>query len=108
MDKVKFGKRIREIRIGMGLSQLRFGNMVGMSTGRIGDIETGNANLTLTKIEQLAMELNIPISKLFEDEDFVPAEPDAQVNEMVAIAKKLTPESKELVITLMKGLLGIQ
>ena len=62
---LSFGKRIRELRESIGLSQEKFSFHVGVHRTYIGMIERGEKNITLTNIQKIAKALNISISQLF-------------------------------------------
>ncbi len=60
------GKRIRNYRTAMGLSQEKLAEHSGCHPTYIGQIERGEKNATVESIEKIATALNIPLSKLFE------------------------------------------
>lgn len=60
------GKRIRNHRIAMGLSQEKLAELSGCHPTYIGQIERGEKNATIESIEKIATALKLPLSKLFE------------------------------------------
>lgn len=60
------GKRIRNYRNNLGLSQEKLAELSGCHPTYIGQIERGEKNATLESIEKISAALNIPLSKLFE------------------------------------------
>ena len=62
------GKRLRKIRIEQGLTTVKLGMRANISQAMISRIENDRANPTIDKVVSLARALNIPISKLL-DED---------------------------------------
>ena len=62
------GKRLRKIRVEQGLTTVELGMRANISQGMISRIENDRANPTIDKVVSLARALNIPISKLL-DED---------------------------------------
>ena len=60
------GKRIRNYRTAMGLSQEKLAEFSGCHHTYIGQIERGEKNATIESIEKIATALDIPLSKLFE------------------------------------------
>lgn len=54
-----FGRRLKHIRKRHGLSQERLADEVEMSRASIGNIETGNQNVTVTMLARLASALNV-------------------------------------------------
>lgn len=64
---VKFGKRIRELRLKMGLSQEAFAHLCKLDRTYISGIERGVRNVSLRNIEVIAKTLGLDISALFKD-----------------------------------------
>jgi transcriptional regulator with XRE-family HTH domain len=63
---VKFGKRVRELRIEKGLSQEEFSYKVGVHRTYIVMIERSEKNITLVNIEKISIALEISIKDLFD------------------------------------------
>lgn len=61
-----FGKRVREKRNMLGLSQEEFGAKCNLDRTYISGIERGKRNVSLRNIEVIAKVLNISISQLME------------------------------------------
>lgn len=62
----KLGKKIKQLRLGAGLSQERLGEMTGLDRTYISGIERGVRNPSLKNIEKLAKSLNVKVSDLIE------------------------------------------
>lgn len=62
---VKFGQRVREERLKLGLSQERLAAAAGLHRTYIGMIERAEKNLTLENIAKIAKALGLPIRDLF-------------------------------------------
>lgn len=62
----KFGKRVREVRMNLGLSQEELGFKSGLHRTYISDIERGVKNPTIVTIDTLAKALGMSISELLE------------------------------------------
>jgi transcriptional regulator with XRE-family HTH domain len=62
--KVKFGKRLRELREERGLTQEQLAFKVGLSREYLSRIEGGRRNVSLNVIERLSEALNIPVHEL--------------------------------------------
>lgn len=60
------GKRIRNYRNNLGLSQEKLAELSGCHPTYIGQIERGEKNATLESVEKISSALNVPLSKLFE------------------------------------------
>ena len=88
--QIAFGKRLRDIRRRMDMTQDNLAERSDMSIQYISDIERGKRNLSLASIETLAKALNMSVSDLFALEDF-----QIGVNEMRAMLIARIEESDE-------------
>lgn len=66
--QVKFGSRVRQLRLAAELTQEDLAHRCGLFRTYMSRIETGNANPTLTMIHALAGSLRVPVTALFEDD----------------------------------------
>lgn len=64
---IRFGKKVQEERLKLGLSQEALGEKAGVHRTYIGMIERAEKNITLESIEKIANALNIEISQFFID-----------------------------------------
>nr|WP_093053427.1 helix-turn-helix transcriptional regulator [Pseudomonas sp. NFPP33] len=64
--RLKFGQRIRELRLASGMTQESFADHCGFARTYMSRIETGGANPSLEAIKVLADALNVSISSLLE------------------------------------------
>ncbi|PIV42016.1 MAG: transcriptional regulator [Candidatus Nealsonbacteria bacterium CG_4_10_14_0_2_um_filter_40_15] len=62
---IKFGKKVREERTKLGLSQEELANRAGVHRTYIGMIERAEKNITLENIEKIAKALGAPVKELF-------------------------------------------
>jgi transcriptional regulator with XRE-family HTH domain len=60
----KFGARVREKRISLGLSQEELADRAGVHRTYIGMVERAEKNITLKNIEKIANALQVPVSEL--------------------------------------------
>lgn len=74
--QVKFGKRVRQLRLAAGMTQEDLAHRCGLFRTYMSRIETGRANPTLTMIDALAGSLKVPVAQLFEAE--APTKPRAK------------------------------
>lgn len=67
MDNVTklLGKRIRSIRISLGINQEELAFKAGISAAHLGQIERGLKSPTITTIDKIAKALNITLPILF-------------------------------------------
>ena len=63
----KFGFRIRELRIELGMNQEAFADHCGFARTYMSRIETGGANPSLDAIKVLADALGVTLQDLFQD-----------------------------------------
>jgi transcriptional regulator with XRE-family HTH domain len=62
---LKFGKKVRDERVKLGLSQEELAARAGLHRTYIGMIERAEKNITLENIEKIARALGIDIKNLF-------------------------------------------
>jgi transcriptional regulator with XRE-family HTH domain len=63
---IKFGKKVREERMRLGLSQEELASRAGVHRTYIGMIERAEKNITLENIEKIAKALKISIADIFQ------------------------------------------
>ncbi len=63
---IKFGERVRELRLEKGWSQKMLADKTGFHRTYIGMIERGERNLSLRNIETFAIVFSITASKLLD------------------------------------------
>ena len=61
---IRFGKRVRELRLGNNLSQGKLAKLLDVHPTYISGIERGKRNLSLRNIEKLAIALGVSIHEL--------------------------------------------
>lgn len=62
---IKFGQKVREERVRLGLSQEELASRAGVHRTYIGMIERAEKNITLENIEKIAKALKISIADFF-------------------------------------------
>ncbi len=65
--RVAFGKRVRELRLDLGLSHEKLVERAGLHRNYIGGVERGERNIGLLNVDRLAAALNSRLSDLFSD-----------------------------------------
>lgn len=68
--KEKVGKRLRELRTAIGLSQEKFSYECGIDRTYIASIEQGKRNVSIVNIEKITKTLNISLSIFFDSQIF--------------------------------------
>jgi len=61
---IKFGNKVREQRLLLGLSQEELANRAGVHRTYVGMIERAEKNITLMNIEKIAKALNLSIDEI--------------------------------------------
>ena len=62
--KVKFGQRVKELRLAKGYSQEKLAEIANLHRTYIGMLERAEKNITLINIEKIAHALNVEIKDL--------------------------------------------
>ncbi len=65
--RLRFGKRLREIRLAKGLSQEKLGELAGLHRTFISMTERGERNVTLATVEKLSKALKCRMAHLMPD-----------------------------------------
>jgi transcriptional regulator with XRE-family HTH domain len=61
----RFGRRVRELRKKIGLSQERLGLDAGLDRSYMGGVERGERNVSLVNVEKIANALRVKLQLLF-------------------------------------------
>lgn len=64
--RIAFGKRVREIRLELGLSQEKLAELADLHRNYVGGVERGERNVSLVNIVKLAHGLRVRPVKLIE------------------------------------------
>jgi transcriptional regulator with XRE-family HTH domain len=65
--RVKFGKRLRDVRREVGMSQEELGFKSGLHRTYVGSIERGEQSISVDNVYKLAKALTVEPKKLFEN-----------------------------------------
>ena len=65
----QFGERIRKIRKGKGLTQVKLANDMDVEISQISRIERGIINTSISTVKTIADTLNVSIKELFDFEE---------------------------------------
>lgn len=68
MITVEIGKRIRDLRTKMGLSQEKLALKAGIDRTYLAGIESGKRNATITSLEKIVIALEISTKEFFDFE----------------------------------------
>jgi transcriptional regulator with XRE-family HTH domain len=70
---VRFGRRLREVRTGKGISQEKLAELAGLHRTYVSSVERGERNISLVNIENLANALGVPMAALMPDRPAAPS-----------------------------------
>jgi len=65
--RIRFGRRLRAVRIGRGMSQEALAAQAGLARNFISMVETGRRNVTIATVSKLAQALNCRMADLMPD-----------------------------------------
>lgn len=100
MDYILLGKRIREERLRLNMTQEQLAEVCGISTAYMGQIERGERCITLDKLIRVANCLGTTIDFLLSD--YVVPETDSYFNLLLQLFHGKSNQEKELAIQLLK------
>ena len=62
---VRFGRRVRKLRLKRGWTQAQLAKRLGMDKSYLGDVERGKRNISSVKLEIIAKGFGLSMSQLF-------------------------------------------
>lgn len=65
--QLKLGRRIKDLRTALGLSQEKFALLIEMDRTYFASVEAGKRNIALINLEKIAKGFKISLSQLFEN-----------------------------------------
>ncbi len=104
MDYFALGKRIREERLKLGLTQEKLSEDIDVSSAYIGQIERGERSVTLTTLVKLANRLGVTIDYLLTDS--VKTQDEQLMKQLLMLMDGRTSKEKEMVLNLVKLVFG--
>lgn len=66
MIEVKVGRRIKELRNKLGISQEELGFRSGVHRTYIASLEVGKRNVSISTLEKIVIALNVSLSEFFD------------------------------------------
>lgn len=63
--KILVGKRVKELRNKLGVSQEELADLAGLDRTYITSVESGRRNISIVNIEKLANALNVTLAEFF-------------------------------------------
>lgn len=104
VDTLLLGKRIREERLRLHLTQETLADDVDLTTAYIGQIERGERNLTLDKLIKISNRLGVTVDYLLSD--YVESTNDTSMIQLSQLLNGRTLNEKEMAIDVIKTLLS--
>lgn len=101
VDYSLLGKRIREERLRLSLTQEKLAEDIGISTSYLGQIERGERSVTLDKLIPLANRLGVTVDFLLADY-MVSVGDDMSLNSLNQLLQGKTVAEKELAVNMVK------
>lgn len=101
MDYKKLGKRIREERLRLNLTQEHLSEDIGISTAYLGQIERGERNITLDKLITLTNRLGVTVDFLLNDY-VTAANEDLYQKIMLQLFDGRSTKEKELAVNIVR------
>ena len=101
MDYKKLGKRIREERLRLNLTQEHLSEEIGISTAYLGQIERGERSITLDKLIVLTNRLGVTVDFLLNDY-IETADDDLYKKIMLQLFDGRSAKEKELAVNVVK------
>lgn len=101
MDYKKLGKRIREERLRLNLTQEHLSEEIGISTAYLGQIERGERNITLDKLITLTNRHGVTVDFLLNDYVTV-ANEDIYQKIMLQLFDGRSKKEKELAVNIVR------
>lgn len=100
MDYSLLGKRIREERLRLNLTQEHLAEDINISTAYLGQIERGERHITLDKLIPLSKQLGVSVDFLLSD--YVQPNDDASFALIWQLLHNRTDREKALAVNMLK------
>ncbi|GIO88453.1 hypothetical protein J25TS5_53850 [Paenibacillus faecis] len=100
MDYDALGKRLRQERHKMNLTQEKLAEKIEVSDAYIGQIERGERSLSLETLVKLANQLGVTVDYLLHDS--IEINDDQFMNQVRQIMMERSPKEKQLALDILK------
>lgn len=64
--KISVGKRVKELRNKLGISQEELADLAGLDRTYITSVECGKRNISIVNVEKLAIALKVTLKEIFD------------------------------------------
>lgn len=104
MDYISLGRRIKEERLKLNMTQEQLAEEVNLSTSYVGQIERGERKLTLDSLVNITNCLGVTVDYLLQES--ISQEQTSFRDIWTNLLSDATPKEKEMVVNLTKLLLN--
>lgn len=98
------GRRVREIRKKMGLTQSTLGERAGITPDYLGRIERGHGAVTLETLSRIAAALSTPLRQLLDVEEIASASREEILKSIQSILRKKGTEELRKVYAVLEAM----
>jgi transcriptional regulator with XRE-family HTH domain len=98
-----FGKRLRALRNGLGVSQQLLGKMAKCSGRFIGELERGEKSVSIDTLSRIADALDVPLRELTDYRKHPKDEPSRASEELSAFAVRLKEPEREKALGILRA-----
>jgi len=98
------GRRVREIRKKMGLTQSTLGERAGITPDYLGRIERGHGAVTLETLSRIAAALSTPVRQLLDVEEIASASREEILKSIQSILRKKGTEELRKVYAVLEAM----
>jgi len=99
---ILIGKRIKALRLKRTMTQAAVAEASGTSSKYLGEVERGEANISIELISRIAAVLSVPMSVILENEHQRPHQ--ELISEIVTLAPHLKEKDAQIVYRMVKML----
>lgn len=100
MDYDQLGRRLREERLKLNLTQEKLAEKVDVSDAYIGQIERGERHLTLDTLIRIANELSVTVDYLLQDS--VDINDDHFIDQIKQVVYQRSSKEKQMALDMLK------
>lgn len=104
----EIGKRIRNYRTQLKLSQEELAEKCSLHPTYIGQVERGEKNATIESISKISVGLNVPLSTLFENLDRTAAVERSCAGEAYDLIQSLSVNSQKKMLEILRAILELE
>lgn len=97
---VLVGSRIKSMRVSRKMSQAKVAEVSGISLKYLGEVERGEANISIELIGRIAGALNVPMAAILENEHERPHQ--ELISEIMTLVPRLDEKNARIIYRMMK------